>query len=100
MRHLAALKETVSTSKQLSYCWQIVHTGGLDSQKRLIFLLTPEVPAVVQADLKGANVLLKSAALSNYDKRGYTCKLADFGLSRVMDTSSTHVSTSTFGTAA
>ncbi|CAL8464411.1 g3946 [Coccomyxa elongata] len=55
---------------------------------------------VLHADLKGANVLLKSAAVSNYDQRGYTCKLADFGLSRVMENNSTHVSTTTFGTAA
>ncbi|CAL8464410.1 g3945 [Coccomyxa elongata] len=55
---------------------------------------------VLHADLKGANVLMKSAAKSNYDNRGYTCKLADFGLSRVMENNSTHVSTSTFGTAA
>jgi serine/threonine protein kinase len=54
----------------------------------------------IQADLKGANVLMKSAATSNYDPRGYTCKLADFGLSRVMENNSTHVSTTTFGTAA
>ena len=45
-------------------------------------------------------MLLKSAAVSNYDSRGYSCKLADFGLSRVMENNSTHVSTSTFGTAA
>ncbi|BDA49710.1 probable mitogen-activated protein kinase kinase kinase 12 at C-terminar half [Coccomyxa sp. Obi] len=55
---------------------------------------------VLHADLKGANVLMKSAAKSNYDNRGYTCKLADFGLSRVMENNSTHVSTSTYGTAA
>ncbi|BDA49709.1 probable LIM domain-containing serine/threonine-protein ki at C-terminar half [Coccomyxa sp. Obi] len=55
---------------------------------------------VLHADLKGANVLLKSAAMSNYDQRGYMCKLADFGLSRVMENNSTHVSTTTFGTAA
>jgi serine/threonine protein kinase len=60
----------------------------------------PELIGCVQADLKGANVLLKSAAVSNYDSRGYSCKLADFGLSRVMENNSTHVSTSTFGTAA
>lgn len=57
-------------------------------------------PPVLQADLKGANVLLKSAAPSNFDSRGYVCKLADFGLSRVMENNSTHVSTTTFGTAA
>ncbi len=45
-------------------------------------------------------MLLKSAAPSNYDSRGYTCKLADFGLSRVMENNATHVSTSTYGTAA
>lgn len=55
---------------------------------------------ILHADLKGANVLMKSTAVSNYDGRGYTCKLADFGLSRVMETNRTHVSTSTFGTAA
>lgn len=55
---------------------------------------------VVQGDLKGANVLLKSAMASNYDPRGYVCKLADFGLSRVMEHNCTHVSTATFGTAA
>lgn len=53
-----------------------------------------------QADLKGANVLLKSSSVSRYDPRGYVCKLADFGLSRVMENNATHVSTSTYGTAA
>ena len=54
----------------------------------------------VQGDLKGANVLLKSAMTSAWDSRGYVCKLADFGLSRVMEHNRTHVSTATFGTAA
>ncbi len=54
----------------------------------------------VQGDLKGANVLLKSAMTSAWDPRGYVCKLADFGLSRVMEHNRTHVSTATFGTAA
>ena len=62
-------------------------------------VLQPVVHAL-QADLKGANVLLKSAATSNYDPRGYVCKLADFGLSRVMESNATHVSTATYGTAA
>ena len=55
---------------------------------------------VLHGDLKGANVLLKSSMASNYDPRGYVCKLADFGLSRVMEHNCTHVSTATFGTAA
>ncbi|CAL5227539.1 g10528 [Coccomyxa viridis] len=52
---------------------------------------------VLHGDLKGANVLLKS---SGDDPRGYTCKLADFGLSRVLEAHATHVSTKTYGTLA
>ncbi|BDA46411.1 probable serine/threonine-protein kinase/receptor R826 at N-terminal half [Coccomyxa sp. Obi] len=52
---------------------------------------------VINGDLKPANVLLKS---TNADSRGFTCKLADFGLSRVLDTNGTHVSTQTYGTLA
>ena len=50
---------------------------------------------VLHGDLKGANVLLKSTAT---DPRGFTCKLADFGMSRVLETNKTHVSTHTYGT--
>ena len=63
-------------------------------------LLTLSRDACVQGDLKGANVLLKSTMVSAWDPRGYVCKLADFGLSRVMEHNRTHVSTATFGTAA
>ena len=63
-------------------------------------LLTLLRDACVQGDLKGANVLLKSTMVSAWDPRGYVCKLADFGLSRVMEHNRTHVSTATFGTAA
>ena len=50
---------------------------------------------VLHGDLKGANVLLKSTAT---DARGFMCKLADFGLSRVLDLDMTHISTRTYGT--
>lgn len=51
---------------------------------------------VVHGDLKPSNVLLKSAAA---DPRGFVAKLADFGLSRLIDvTVQTHVSTQTYGT--
>ncbi|DBA79881.1 TPA: hypothetical protein ACH3X1_008206 [Trebouxia sp. C0004] len=50
---------------------------------------------VLHGDLKGANVLLKSTAT---DSRGFICKLADFGLSCVLDLDKTHVSTHTHGT--
>ena len=31
------------------------------------------------------------------DPRGFVCKLGDFGLSRVLEHNSTHVSTNTYG---
>ncbi|KAK9828952.1 hypothetical protein WJX72_003004 [[Myrmecia] bisecta] len=51
--------------------------------------------SILHGDLKTANVLLKS---SNDDTRGYICKLADFGLSRLLDGSQTHISTQSYGT--
>jgi serine/threonine protein kinase len=49
---------------------------------------------VVHGDLKTCNVLLKGSAR---DARGFSCKIADFGLSRVLDVDATHVSTRTYG---
>ena len=53
---------------------------------------------LLRSDLKGANVLIKSAKATVEDPRGYLCKLADFGLARVLGSNRTHVSTSTHGT--
>jgi serine/threonine protein kinase len=52
---------------------------------------------VMHGDLKPANVLLKS---TTSDPRGFVCKVSDFGLSRVLDAGSTHVSTRSYGTIA
>lgn len=52
---------------------------------------------LLRSDLKGANVLIKSVKPSEKDPRGYVCKLADFGLARVLGSNRTHVSTSTHG---
>ena len=50
---------------------------------------------ILHGDLKPANVLLKSAS---EDRRGFSCKLCDFGLSRLLDaTEKTHLSTQTHG---
>jgi serine/threonine protein kinase len=49
---------------------------------------------VVHGDLKTANVLLKG---SSHDARGVTCKISDFGLSRVLDLDASHISTGTYG---
>jgi serine/threonine protein kinase len=49
---------------------------------------------VVHGDLKAANVLLKG---STRDARGFSCKITDFGLSRVLDMDATHISTGTYG---
>jgi serine/threonine protein kinase len=52
---------------------------------------------VLHGDLKTANVLLKSTAT---DPRGAACKLADFGLSRMLEMDKSHISTQTYGTVA
>ena len=49
------------------------------------------------SDLKGANVLIKTGKAAAKDPRGFVCKLADFGLARVLGSNRTHVSTSTHG---
>jgi serine/threonine protein kinase len=49
----------------------------------------------MHGDLKPQNVLLKTAAA---DRRGYVCKLADFGLSRMLQETETHVNTGSYGT--
>lgn len=52
--------------------------------------------SMVHGDLKGRNVLLKTARI---DRRGFVCKLADFGLSRMLGQEQTHVNTQSYGTA-
>jgi serine/threonine protein kinase len=48
---------------------------------------------VVHGDLKTANVLLKGGK----DQKGISCKITDFGLSRVLDINASHISTGTHG---
>ncbi|KAL4434239.1 hypothetical protein ABPG75_000680 [Micractinium tetrahymenae] len=50
---------------------------------------------IMHSDLKPANVLLKGTRNS---VRGFSCKLADFGLSRMLDGRATHVETGSYGT--
>ncbi|KAI7840569.1 hypothetical protein COHA_005722 [Chlorella ohadii] len=52
--------------------------------------------SIVHGDLKKENVLLKS---ERRDRRGYVCKLGDFGLSRLLAEHQTHVDTGSYGTA-
>ncbi|KAG2499601.1 hypothetical protein HYH03_002542 [Edaphochlamys debaryana] len=52
---------------------------------------------VVHGDLKPANVLLRSA---RDDRRGFTAKVADFGLSHVLPHAVTTISTETWGSVA
>jgi serine/threonine protein kinase len=44
---------------------------------------------IVHSDLKARNVLLRSDA---QDPRGFTAKVADFGLSLMIDPNATHIS--------
>ncbi|BDA51600.1 probable mitogen-activated protein kinase kinase kinase 20 at C-terminar half [Coccomyxa sp. Obi] len=52
---------------------------------------------VVHADLKPANVLLKTAPKTCADPRGFTCKIADFGMARLLESDGTHVAHDTLG---
>ena len=51
---------------------------------------------VVHGDLKACNVLLKPAPRTTFDARGFTAKVADFGLARFVGARG-HVSTHTHG---
>jgi serine/threonine protein kinase len=51
--------------------------------------------SIVHGDLKPQNVMLKTAAA---DRRGFVCKLGDFGLSRMLQETETHVNTGSYGT--
>ncbi len=50
---------------------------------------------IVHGDLKPQNVLLKTAG---NDRRGFVCKLGDFGLSRMLPETVSHVDTGSYGT--
>ena len=50
---------------------------------------------IMHGDLKPQNVLLKTAAS---DSRSFECKLGDFGLSRILRETETHVDTGSYGT--
>ncbi|PRW56437.1 kinase [Chlorella sorokiniana] len=50
---------------------------------------------IVHGDVKPQNVLIKT---ENRDRRGYVCKLADFGLSHLLGEEQTHVQTASWGT--
>lgn len=50
---------------------------------------------IIHADLKPQNVLLVS---EKRDRRGFVCKLADFGLSRMLLSDQTYADTGNFGT--
>eukprot|EP00891_Asterochloris_glomerata_P005705 jgi/Astpho2/5705/gw1.00079.187.1_t len=50
---------------------------------------------ILHGDLTACNVLL---AASDKDQRGFVAKVADFGLSRLLQSSQTTIETDTFGT--
>lgn len=50
--------------------------------------------AIIHGDLTASNVLLKAAPV----RKGFICKICDFGLARVLDFGSTEIFTQTLGT--
>ena len=73
-------------------CWEL---GVMQRQRGAE--IGVRIPLLLRSDLKGANVLIKSVKATEKDPRGYVCKLADFGLARVLGSNRTHVSTSSHG---
>ncbi|CAL8465709.1 g5245 [Coccomyxa elongata] len=83
-----------------------ISAGRLKGNLEAILLCAMDVAAgmrylhsmgVVHADLKPANVLLKTAPKICSDPRGFTCKIADFGMARLLAAESTDVSSDTLG---
>ena len=72
-------------------CSQVgIYKALLDTASGLDYLHSI---GVVHGDLKTANVLLKGGK----EQRGVSCKITDFGLSRVLDMNASHISTGTHG---
>jgi len=62
------LDHVLSTAKEVCAAVAYLHSNG-----------------VVHGDLKSTNVLLKSAAVTRHDARGFCARVSDFGLSQVLD---------------
>ncbi|BDA51599.1 probable Ephrin type-A receptor 5 at C-terminar half [Coccomyxa sp. Obi] len=83
-----------------------ISAGRLKGNLEAILLCAMDVAAgmrylhsvdVVHADLKPANVLLKSVRRTPGDPRGFACKIADFGMARLISADGSHASTDEMG---
>ncbi|CAL8465712.1 g5248 [Coccomyxa elongata] len=83
-----------------------ISTGRLKGNLEAILLCAMDIAAgmrylhsmdVVHADLKPVNVLLKSTRTTPADPRGFTCKIADFGMARLISADGSHASTDAIG---
>ncbi|BDA50832.1 probable mitogen-activated protein kinase kinase kinase 11 at C-terminar half [Coccomyxa sp. Obi] len=83
-----------------------ISKGRLSSNLEAILLCAMDIAAgmaylhsmgVVHADLKPGNVLLMSAPVTDQDPRGFTCKIADFGMARHLAKGTSHAETDKVG---
>lgn len=78
-----------SEQNRLRFSWQARRDVALGVARALAYLLEEVQPHIIHRDIKASNILLD---------RNFTPKVSDFGLSKLLPDSNTHVSTRVAGT--
>ncbi|KAB2624447.1 LRR receptor-like serine/threonine-protein kinase RPK2 [Pyrus ussuriensis x Pyrus communis] len=83
------LEKFIKERSRRPFNWQILHKIALHIARALAYLHGECIPRVLHRDVKPSNILLDNE---------FNAYLSDFGLSRLLGTSETHVTTGVAGT--
>ncbi|XP_010521466.1 PREDICTED: probable LRR receptor-like serine/threonine-protein kinase RPK1 [Tarenaya hassleriana] len=83
------LEDVIKERSESNLDWKILHKIALDIARALAYLHDQCSPKVLHRDIKPSNILLDN---------NYNAYLSDFGLSRLVGTSQSHVTTGVAGT--